>query len=157
MINKTMKKEYRITSFINRIRETEAITLSKKVIIDNTFREYFRCNKILYRICFKSKTNPKAKFKKIYNLLKEEDFIRISLTEIRTNKGMNTPGIEKTGLDEFSMKMIDSIQEDIKERKYKFSPVRRIMIPKPRKDEKRPLGQKPKVFNRASLGELHGV
>lgn len=51
-----------------------------------------------------------------------------------------TPGTEKqTTLDGISLKYLDRVGSKIKAGKYKFTPARRVQIPKPGKKETRPL------------------
>lgn len=50
-----------------------------------------------------------------------------------------TPGIDSETLDGIDLRYFKNIQEKLKAGKFKFSPARRIQIPKPGKSETRPL------------------
>ena len=59
---------------------------------------------------------------------------------IKSKPGNMTPGTDrKTTLDGISLKYLDRIGNEIRAGKYKFSPARRVQIPKPGKKETRPL------------------
>ena len=58
---------------------------------------------------------------------------------IYSNKGAITEGVDANTLDGFSEERVERIIEKLKDKKYKFRPVRRTYIPK-RNKKKRPLG-----------------
>ena len=58
---------------------------------------------------------------------------------IYSNKGAITEGISKNTLDGFSEARVEKIMEKLKSKIYRFSPARRVYIPK-RNGKKRPLG-----------------
>lgn len=58
---------------------------------------------------------------------------------IKSKPGNMTPGNNLETLDGLTKKTLESMNEKLKNGTYSFSPGRRIMIPKPGKDEKRPL------------------
>lgn len=62
------------------------------------------------------------------------------MRNLRNNKGSSTPGVDSETMDGMNWQRIQSIQDKIKERRYVWKPVRKILIPKPGKDTKRPLG-----------------
>ena len=114
-------------------------------------------SKILAGITIKSIKNPNAVFNDLYSLLSSVPLLVQALGNIRANKGMSTPGTNKETLDEpsmpeghrqpsmpeghrqMNMKKIIKISESIKNGTFKFSPSRRIYIPKPGKKKLRPL------------------
>lgn len=59
---------------------------------------------------------------------------------IKNNSGISTKGIDNTTLDGVSLKTLQKMSKEILCRSFKFSPVRRVFIPKPGKTELRPLG-----------------
>ena len=59
--------------------------------------------------------------------------------EIASNKGALTPGVTKETLDGFSMERVERIIGQIMDGSYRFTPVRRVHIPKTN-GETRPLG-----------------
>jgi retron-type reverse transcriptase len=69
-----------------------------------------------------------------------EDFVYQAITKLRVNKGIDTPGVDLIGLDGTSSFYVSLFIQEIKDFRFRFQPVRRIMIPKPGKVEKRPLG-----------------
>ena len=59
---------------------------------------------------------------------------------IKTNKGISAVGVNEETLDGISWKSIQKISEDVLSGRFQIRPVRRVMIPKPGKNELRPLG-----------------
>lgn len=90
--------------------------------------------KILERLSILSKLNKNKDYinKEVYRLLYKEDIYILAYEKIRSKQS-------NTGLDGFSKKTIDKIIQQIRDNSYKFSPAERIYIPKPGKDEKRPI------------------
>lgn len=72
--------------------------------------------------------------------LYREDFIVQAVSKLRGNKGTGTPGVDNQTLDGLGTIELGNIIEQLRYRAYKFRPVKRIMIPKPGKITKRPLG-----------------
>lgn len=58
---------------------------------------------------------------------------------IKSKPGNLTHGVDKTTLDGLTMKTLKKIQKELKAGTYEFNPARRIQIPKPGKNETRPL------------------
>lgn len=58
---------------------------------------------------------------------------------IKSNPGNITPGPTKETLDSTTFRKLEKMSAALKRGKYKFSPRRRVWIPKPGKKEKRPL------------------
>lgn len=58
---------------------------------------------------------------------------------IKSKPGNMTPGTDNSTLDGISLKYLENIQKDLKSGKFKFSPGRKVEIPKPGKKETRPL------------------
>jgi group II intron reverse transcriptase/maturase len=59
---------------------------------------------------------------------------------IKSNPGNMTPGPDGTTLDGTTMEYLIRVQEKLEAGTFKFSPARRVQIPKPGKKETRPLG-----------------
>jgi retron-type reverse transcriptase len=62
-----------------------------------------------------------------------------ALGKISPNKGSSTPGIDQETLDKMQHKKINNFSIAIKNRKFQFKSVRRVLIPKPGKSKLRPL------------------
>ena len=87
---------------------------------------------------------PKHKFEKLYRLICQEQWITTALHSVLANKGSKTAGIDRITRNELTSKqakqaLIHEIRQELKERKFKPSPVKRIYIPKSN-GKKRPLG-----------------
>jgi nicotine oxidoreductase len=80
------------------------------------------------------------KFDNLESLLHRKEIHIQSLGNLSANEGSTTKGSDNETIDGISLKKIDKITVDIKEGTFKFKPFRMIMIPKPRKTKKRPLG-----------------
>jgi retron-type reverse transcriptase len=96
--------------------------------------------KILSAITIKSTLNPHAQFDDLYNILQHKDILYESFGRIKNNKGIFTKGTNQTTIDTLGQEAITRIQNQLKNKTFKFSPVRRVYIPKPGKTELRPLG-----------------
>ena len=59
---------------------------------------------------------------------------------IKNNSGISAKGIDNTTLDGISLKTLQKMSKEILGGTFKFTPVRRVYIPKPGKTELRPLG-----------------
>ena len=59
---------------------------------------------------------------------------------IYSNKGAITKGVNENTLDGFSFERVDEIMEKLKSQTYRFTPARRVYIPKRTGNKKRPLG-----------------
>jgi group II intron reverse transcriptase/maturase len=74
------------------------------------------------------KTNEK--FKDLYSLLSNQNLLIQAYGNIQRNKGSLTPGVNLETIDEMSLKKIEKISNDIKNRNYKFKRLRRKWIEK---------------------------
>lgn len=83
---------------------------------------------------------PLTPHKDLYSLLHNKDLLRLAFRKLSKNKGANTPGPDGITVDNISEAQIEELSNILKNHSFKWSPVRRIMIPKPGKPEKRPLG-----------------
>jgi len=70
----------------------------------------------------------------------KEDFIISAINNLKGNKGTATKGVDEKTLDGMEKVNIQEIIDKLKKEEYKFSPTKKIMIPKPGKKKKRPLG-----------------
>lgn len=76
----------------------------------------------------------------LINILADENLLRASARSLQKNKGSMTPGTTNSTADAISEDLYKDISQKIKTGLYEWQPIRRIMIPKPGKTEKRPLG-----------------
>nr|YP_009519435.1 hypothetical protein [Rhipiliopsis peltata]AYC65448.1 hypothetical protein [Rhipiliopsis peltata] len=77
---------------------------------------------------------------RLYPLFYCEDLWVSAYEKLKSNKGAMTPGVGKSSLDGFSLERIDKKIQLFREEKWNPKPARRILIPKPGKKVKRPLG-----------------
>lgn len=99
----------------------------------------------LIRLYEKSRTtvgkNTVHQFDDLYHLLCNQNVLLQALGNINRSKGSLTPGINPNDtVDAISLERIDKIILQLKAKTYKFSPVRRISVPKPGTKKLRPLG-----------------
>lgn len=83
---------------------------------------------------------PLKKHDDLISIVANPDLLRIAFNKLSRNKGAMTPGSAGTTADGFSENKIQEISTQILSGTYKWSPIKRIMIPKPGKKVKRPLG-----------------
>lgn len=69
---------------------------------------------------------------KLYKLLYDPMLYEMAYQKLRSKPGNMTPGINPTTLDGMSSEVIEDIIKKLKQGTYKFSPGRRINIPKPK-------------------------
>lgn len=68
---------------------------------------------------------------KLYKLLYDKNLYEVAYKKLRSKPGNMTPGIPPTTLDGFSSEVINEIIGQLRAGTFKFSPGRRVSIPKP--------------------------
>lgn len=76
--------------------------------------------------------------KNLYRILTNSALIWSAHEKIRSNKGSMTLGVDKIDPDELAIEDIENIAKKIKNKEYRFKPVKRIYIEKPGKKTLRP-------------------
>ena len=76
---------------------------------------------------------------RIYRLLYNPELYLLAYGRIYSNKGAMTPGVNGETADGMSMEKIERIIDALRHERYRFSPVKRVMIPK-KSGKLRPLG-----------------
>jgi retron-type reverse transcriptase len=66
--------------------------------------------------------------------------INLAYLMVKSNPGISAKGVSDETLDGISLKTLQKISKDTLSGDIKFSPVRRVLIPKPGKSVLRPLG-----------------
>lgn len=89
-------------------------------------------NEKLLRLSKHSIENPNSPvaMEKIYRLMYDPMFYEVAYQKLRSNPGNMTPGITPTTLDGMSMEVIEDIISKLKDNSFRFSPGRRVLIPK---------------------------
>ncbi|AOY77013.1 reverse transcriptase/maturase family protein [Clostridium formicaceticum] len=87
----------------------------------------------------KQALKPKFKFDRLYRILYNESIYRKAYSNIYSNDGSATHGVDKETADGFSIDKINKIIELLKNESYQPKPARRTYIPK-KNGKKRPLG-----------------
>lgn len=87
---------------------------------------------------------PMHRFDHLYRIICQQEWIAAALISVLANKGARTPGIdgitkEDLATDSARLALIQAIEQELRERSFRPSPVRRIYIPKGNGKE-RPLG-----------------
>lgn len=67
---------------------------------------------------------------KIYRLMYDASLYEVAYKKLRSNPGNMTPGITPVTLDGMSMEVVEEIISKLKAGNFKFSPGRRVEIPK---------------------------
>jgi group II intron reverse transcriptase/maturase len=76
---------------------------------------------------------------KLIHIIADPYVLRLAYEFIKSKPGNMTPGVTPETLDSISLEYLQALSSDIKAGRFRFTPARRIWIPKPGKDEKRPL------------------
>lgn len=91
----------------------------------------------------------RPKFKGLLEIISSPITIQTAVHNIKSNRGAETPGSDDTTIRDILEKpfitVINSVQKSLKN--YQPTPIRRVYIPKPGKQETRPLGI-PSIFDR---------
>jgi retron-type reverse transcriptase len=115
------------------IKQNQTLIKSKPLIVIEAIQK-----RIATQISNNQEITPIAN---IYDLLCHPDILRIAYSKIKGNKGALTPGTDpNTSADTFAEEQIRELSLKLKTGRFKWKSVRRIMIDKPEKKEKRPLG-----------------
>jgi len=93
--------------------------------------------RIIYEIKNESDITP---VNNLINIVAHTDILTIAYAQIKGNKGATTPGSEGIEADSTNMNLINKLSEQIKNNTFQWSPTKLVLIPKPGKPEKRPLG-----------------
>lgn len=76
----------------------------------------------------------------LYKLLIREESLVAGYEKIKSNKGATTPAVDEISLDGFGQKRLSKLAQSLANESWQPLPARRIYIPKPGNEEKRPLG-----------------
>jgi retron-type reverse transcriptase len=82
-------------------------------------------------------------FENLYGLLCNEWWLRAAHASVNTNQGRETAGIDGETMSNFNGDIdgnIKRLQESLRAKNFEPVPVRRVYIPKPYSEKKRPLG-----------------
>ena len=91
----------------------------------------------------KATKEPEHHFENLYGLLCHEVWLRVAVHKVLQNKGSGTAGIDGMTKSNFLGDpdgYIRSLQELLKAKTFEPEPVKRVYIPKPNSEKKRPLG-----------------
>lgn len=86
-----------------------------------------------------SQNNPRWVHRELFRILHKEDIWIAAYENIKGNKGALTPSVSSETLDGTSLEKLRRLQSSVTSEKYRFSPVKQILIPKPN-GQQRPLG-----------------
>jgi RNA-directed DNA polymerase len=93
---------------------------------------------VLYRA---AKADPGRRFHALYDKVHRRDVLQRAWGQVRRNNG--APGIDQTTLAEVEeygvSRLLDELEAELKAAAYRPLPARRVFIPKPGTDERRPL------------------
>jgi len=94
------------------------------------------------KLANKAKQEPKFRFYNLYGQILRMDVLQVAWNLVRKNGG--APGIDKVSIQSFDSEwkvtdLLVSIQKELKEKRYRPQPVKRVYIPKPN-GKLRPLG-----------------
>jgi hypothetical protein len=118
----------------------------------------------------KAETDRTHHFEDLYHILCKREWIEEALQHVLDNDGSQTAGVDgvswKTFNDvdkkdfeneKFKQQFIDTLQAELKNRTFKPMPVRRVEIPKPGTNKKRPLGIPIRAVHYLSFQAMFGI
>jgi group II intron reverse transcriptase/maturase len=86
-----------------------------------------------------NKNDTKYINNKLIHIVSDVAVLILAYETIKSKPGNLTPGVDSTTLDKIDLKWFNSVSKELKAGKYRFNPARRVYIPKPGKETKRPL------------------
>ena len=106
------------------------------------YNEYYNMQQIFDDLYDKSKNKPNYRFFKLMDIITKTENIELAYRSIKRNTGSNTKGTDSVTIKDLEVLTIDKIVKEVQSRLANYSPskVRRVLIPKPYSDKKRPLG-----------------
>ena len=87
--------------------------------------------------------NPTDQRRELYNLLCNETWLRVAHQHVNSNQGRETAGIDGESMSNFNGNLdgnLEELRQLLKTKTFEPTPVRRVYIPKPNSEKKRPLG-----------------
>lgn len=106
------------------------------------YNEYYDMQQIFDDLYDKSKNKPNYKFYKLMDIIIKPENIELAYRNIKRNTGSKTCGTDSITIKDLEKLTIDEIVAEVQNRLANYSPskVKRVLIPKPYSDKKRPLG-----------------
>ena len=104
--------------------------------------EYYNMQQVFDDLYEKSKNKSNYKFYKLMDIIMKSENIELAYRNIKRNTGSKTSGTDSITIRDLEQLTIDEIVNETQKRLANYSPskVRRVLIPKPYSDKKRPLG-----------------
>lgn len=84
--------------------------------------------------------NKDGRYGDLIQIIGSQSTVKLAYLMSRNNSGISAKGIDNTTLDGISLRTLKKISDEILGGNFKFTPVRRVYIPKPGKTALRPLG-----------------
>jgi RNA-directed DNA polymerase len=87
--------------------------------------------------------NPLEQYRELYHLLCNEGWLRVAAHKVLSNEGSRTAGVDSQTKSNFHADFdgnIKRLHEALKAKDFEPMPVKRVYIPKPHSEKKRPLG-----------------
>ena len=120
-----------------RIQTIQEKTKKKTKLRNN---EYYNMQNVFDELyaCSKNGNN----FYKLYEIIISKENILLAYRNLKTNPGSKTPGVDKKTIADISRLTDDEVVSKVRNKLRYYHPqaVRRVYIPKPGSDKKRPLG-----------------
>ena len=89
-----------------------------------------------HSFALKAKHNPEHRFKDLYHIICQQDWIEHALSAVLANEGARTAGIDQVTRQDFKdvtyrIDFVNDLRAELKSRAYQPTPARRKWIPKP--------------------------
>jgi retron-type reverse transcriptase len=131
-----VKEKEKIKLTLKEAKEKRKILITELQHLQNNST----AKKILDRIYSLNKANPKKMNDNLIKIVSDELLLLSAFEKVKRNKGALTVGTNLETVDTIDINTFDDLSRRVKNSEYKWSPVRRVFIPKPGKKVKRPLG-----------------
>lgn len=124
---------------VRRERGAVSLLFRRTYVSGGDTKEKFNVSDKLNKLSERSKTNPKIVIdRNLYSIISNVDTLIYAYESIKSKPGNLTRGVTPETLDGISKEKIQNLSESLKNESFKFSPSRRILIPKA-SGETRPL------------------
>ena len=130
LLNNKFKKGPKVRFCMNRTYSTTSnITINTQPIMVGNSNKDLGLDKIA-RLWIANYKNPRKIYKSLRGIIREKELWYASYIKVRSNQRNNTPGIDSLTLDGITKEKLDFIMAEVIDRRFAWSPIKKIEIPK---------------------------
>jgi retron-type reverse transcriptase len=105
------------------------------------YNEYYDMQQMFDDLYYKAKNKKNYRFYQLMDIIASKQNIELAYRSIKRNTGSATKGTDSITIKDLGVLTIDEVVSEVRSRLSNYIPgtVRRVLIPKPYSDKKRPL------------------